>query len=564
MSGSLVDAKTSLVSALEFSGATALEAFDRWVTKQPEKIAVTYGETGESFTYAAWGDLTDRIAANLVGAGVEAGDRVIVLSTSPLVCTMWMFAAWKARAIYTPINPVYRDELLSYSIRDAAPKLLVADVDLLGHVERACAGSMDGITIVSAGGEHSRAAPVERFTVGGLAVPRRPRWHEPANIIYTSGTTGPAKGVVLTHRWIGSYTWSQRLVTSPDDVMNITAPMYHVGGALIGFARAMWAGASVWLWDRFSATAYWERVKASGATIGGLLDVMVPYLMSAEPRSDDRMNTLNKVIMQPLPSNHHEVASRFGFDFVFAGFGQTESGLPISLAIEETPAGEGTPAELYAGYSHHEVIARLTAAGISVARGPDVEKGMMGSPIRFYEAAILDEFDQECEPDVAGQLAIRPRLPGTILTEYFGKPAETAKAFRNAWFHTGDSAKRNADGTYTFVDRISNRIRVRGENVSSFHVEDMITRCPGVDVVAVVGVPSQLGSEDEIVAFVVPAAGAEKADLIDALHRHCAENLPRFMRPSRFVIVTELPVTPTNKIEKYRLRSDLLAGKYGS
>jgi non-ribosomal peptide synthetase component F len=91
MSGSLVDAKASLVSALEFSGA-ALEAFDRWVAKQPEKVAVTYGETGETFTYAAWGDLTDRIAASLAGAGVKPGDRVVVISTSPLVCTMWMFA----------------------------------------------------------------------------------------------------------------------------------------------------------------------------------------------------------------------------------------------------------------------------------------------------------------------------------------------------------------------------------------------------------------------------------------------------------------------------------------
>lgn len=564
MTRSPIDAQTSLVSALEFSGATALEAFDLWVARQPEKVAVTYGETGERFTYAAWSALTDRIAANLAGAGVEPGDRVVVISISPLVCAMWMFAAWKARTVYTPINPVYRNGLLRYSVGDASPRLLVADVDLLDHVKQACAGSIDNVKIVSIGGEHPGATSAEAFTVGDLPVPARPQWHEPASIIYTSGTTGPAKGVVLTHRWIGSYTWSQRLVTSPDDVMAIAVPMYHVGGAFIGFTRAMWAGASVWLWDRFSASAFWDRVKVSGATIGGLLDVMVPYLMSAEPRPDDRMNTLNKMIMQPLPSNHHEVASRFGFDFVFAGFGQTESGLPISVAIEETSAGEGTPAEFYTGYPHQEIVARLTAAGISVARGPDVEKGMMGSPIRFYEAAVLDEFDQECEPETAGELAIRPRLPGTILTEYFGKPAETAKALRNAWFHTGDSAKRNADGTYTFVDRISNRIRVRGENVSSFHVEDMIARCPGVDVAAVVGAPSKVGSEDEIVAFVVPRSGVEKAELTGALQRHCADKLPRFMQPSRFVFVAELPVTPTNKIEKYRLRGDLLAGKYGS
>ena len=107
-------------------------------------------------------------------------------------------------------------------------------------------------------------------------------------------------------------------------------------------------------------------------------------------------------------------------------------------------------------------------------------------------------------PRKPGQLAFRPRLPALFLTEYLGKPEATLAAFRNLWFHTGDAAFRGSDGYFYFVDRLGDRIRVRGENLSSFQVEDLLSQHPDIRLCAVFPIRGADGDEDDIVAFVVP------------------------------------------------------------
>src|SRR5437763_348424 len=152
---------------------------------------------------------------------------------------------------------------------------------------------------------------------------------DPANVIYTSGTTGPSKGVLQPYRWIAQYTWSLRALLTEDDVIYNDLPLYHVGGAIANFGRALWSGCEVALWNRFSPDRFWQRIESRGATAAILLDVMMPWLTKAAPSDADRRNTLNKVHMQPLPLYHADFARRFGIDHVTAGFGQTESGAPL-------------------------------------------------------------------------------------------------------------------------------------------------------------------------------------------------------------------------------------------
>ncbi|WP_228389561.1 class I adenylate-forming enzyme family protein [Cumulibacter manganitolerans] len=549
----------ALTALLEEDGATIIEALDRHVRERPDALAVTYGPTDLRLTYAELGERSDRIAGNLRAQGVQPGDVVSVLATDPFLSTALMFGIWKAQAIYGPINFQYAGQLLAYSLDDAKPVLLVCQDSLVDRV----AAVWESIVVrpqVLISGTAPDGLPMPSADAALLESPaERPSdvdiaFHTPCSLIYTSGTTGPSKGVVHPHRWIGQYTWAMRRRLTPDDVVYNDLPMYHVGGAYANVVAAIWAGGGVTLWDRFSPSEFWSRIAAGSCTSAIILDVMIPWLLANPAGPDDRRNTLNKAHMQPLPVRHHEFARRFGIDSITAGFGQTEAGCPAVVVLEECAPGEGTPDDLFRGRTQAELRADAEAAGLCVLPGQQVtRKAAMGLPVPFFECAVLDEVDQPCPPGVAGHWAVRPRLPYLLYNEYLGKPDKTLEANRNLWFHTGDAAVQDDEGYFYFLDRLGDRIRVRGENVSSVHVEEILSGHPQVDVAAVVAVPSPRSDEDEIVAFI--QADPDTRPTTDSLREYAGANLPKFMRPWAYRFVDELPKTPTNKIEKHKLRA---------
>lgn len=547
-----------LEDLLEPHGASAVERLDHWAAATPDRTCLYYGEDETTVTFGEFGAATDSIAGNLAGLGVAPGARVCVFTTNSKLAALAMFGIWKAGAVYSPINFSYTGRLLTYQINDTAPAAVITDAGLLGELT-AVAGELSGQPAVFAAGTPvGSVRPWADLTVPSNRPAVEISFDTPANVVYTSGTTGPAKGVLQPHRWMAQYTFGLRAVLTSDDVIYSDLPMYHVGGAIANFVRGVWVGCEVALWDRFSPSEFWDRIARRGATTAILLDVMIPWLMKAPRTAADRENTLNKVYMQPLPLQHAEVADRFGFDFVTAGFGQTETGAPLAVLLEETAEGRGTPAALYRGLSHGQLRAAAARAGMPVLAGADItRKGVMGSPSPFMEVTVLDEQDRECEAQVPGQLALRPRLPALVMTEYLGKPEATAAAWRNLWLHTGDAAVRGADGIFYFVDRMGDRIRVRGENLSSFQVEDLINAHPSVQFSAVFAIASTEGDEDDVVACVVPVDGAPLT--AEQIHEYARETMPKFMRPRIVRILEDLPRTPTNKIEKYKLRRRVTA-----
>lgn len=553
----MVHAQLALEELLEYDFATAVAALDHWVGDEPERLAIHNGENDERLTYAEFGRRTDYIAGNLAARGLRAGDSVSVLSTQPLVAALAMYGIWKAGGLYAPVNFQYTGDLLAYQLNDTRPSLLLVDealAETVVAVEHLLQQLPERIVIGPQGG-----GPFEELLRPADRPAFRPASHDPANIIYTSGTTGPSKGVIQSHRWVNGYTWAGRRSLTRDDVVYNDLPMYHVGGAHFNVTRALWSGAAVSLWARFSPTDFWSRIRAGNCTTAVLLDVMTPWLLNAEPRDDDRLNPLNKVHMQPLPVDHHEFAVRFGIDFVTSGFGQSETGASLMLLIDELDERQGTPPELYRGLDRAAIRASFSDSGLAVRPGDSVlPKGIMGHPAPFMEVAVLDELDHEVAAGEIGQLAMRPKLPSLIFTEYLAKPEATVSAWRNLWFHTGDAALREHDGTFCYVDRIGDRIRVRGENISSFHVEELVAKHSTVQLAAVIAVPSDEGDEDDVVAFIEVAVDATFDDA--ALSQHCAETMPKYMRPKAFVQVEEIPRTPTNKIEKYKLRRQWMDG----
>jgi crotonobetaine/carnitine-CoA ligase len=180
--------------------------------------------------------------------------------------------------------------------------------------------------------------------------------------------------------------------------------------------------------------------------------------------------------------------------------------------------------------------------------------GSCGRPdTRFYDVRVVNpETDETVPVGEAGEVVVRPKVPWIVTSGYFGMPERTADAFRNLWFHTGDSLAQDADGWLWFVDRIHDRIRRRGENIASADVELVLTQHDAVAEAAVVAVPSELaGGEDELMACLVLRDPGRPLDDIVAFG---AARLPAFAVPRYFQLLDELPKTPTAKVRKQLLR----------
>lgn len=556
-------------------GDVAIDRFDGWVQTQPDKVFVDYGEDDVRWSFAEFSRRADAVAAGFVAQGAVPGDRVSVMTRNSLVATLVMFACWRMGAIYAPVNFNYKGKLLSYQLNDTAPSVFVVGADCAQAVHEVLAETPIPALIVHrprpsehdfalgdvpAGfGAGRRIAEFADVLAAGGTVPKLARaYSDIANIIYTSGTTGPAKGVLQSFRWMNQYAYVMRNLNANDDVIYCDLPLYHVGGAHFLIARAAWSGNTVGLWDKFSANTFWERIARTGCSTGVLVDVMMPWLMSAEPRANDRENTLNKIHMQPLPMNHHAVAKRFGIDFVTCGFGQTEAGMGCGALIDEWGDAQGTPKELWKGPSKADVRAAMARFGLPVIAGDTpLAKGFMGLPSPLLEGAVLDPQDNQCADGEVGQLAFRPRFPSLILEEYFKKPEATIRTFRNCWFHTGDACYRGKDGLWYFVDRMGGFFRVRGENISSYQVEDLINGHPKVRATAAVPVPADVGDEEDVAVFVELKEGQAMTE--GELRDHARDVMPKYMVPKHVRFVPALPLTPTNKVEKYKLKQQLMA-----
>jgi crotonobetaine/carnitine-CoA ligase len=173
------------------------------------------------------------------------------------------------------------------------------------------------------------------------------------------------------------------------------------------------------------------------------------------------------------------------------------------------------------------------------------------------EVRIVDAHDIEVPDGTAGEIVVRPRHPWVVNDGYDGNPEATVQAWRNGWFHTGDTARRDAEGNFFFVDRNKDVIRRRGENISSIEVERAVKEFAAVGDCAAVAVPSEHGDQ-EVLVVLSPAEGktVDPAELL----RFVLTRLPHFMVPRFIRIMDELPRTPSNKVRKAELRQDGLTG----
>jgi crotonobetaine/carnitine-CoA ligase len=180
------------------------------------------------------------------------------------------------------------------------------------------------------------------------------------------------------------------------------------------------------------------------------------------------------------------------------------------------------------------------------------------APVEIFDAFQDDELDQPVAPGVPGEIVVRPREPYIMFTEYYGNPEATVAAFRNLWFHTGDRAVVDEDGYFTYVDRLKDSIRRRGENISSWEVERVINSMESVQEAAVIGVPSEL-TEEEVLAVVV--AKPDAAVTPEEIVREVNARMPHFAVPRYVRFVADLPRSPAQRVQKFVLRQQGLTAE---
>ena len=499
---------------------------DRTVPKLLARQAERYGDRrlvvigGATLTYAETSAAAAARAGALAAAGIKAGDRVAIMcgNRAELLLTI-LGCAWLG-AIAVPINTASRGAQLEHILGNCGARLLIVERELTGVLaslgrERL---ALEALWLVGEG-------PVQDF--GYLksmpfpppAEPVPPHPVEPGDtfaILYTSGTTGLSKGVCCPQAqyfWWGVYT-SRLLGVREGDVLMTTLPMFHTN-ALGSFFQALLNGATLIVEPRFSASGFIRSLAQQKATVTFVLGAMVPILLAQEPSQADRAHSVRVALAPAVPAHfHRRFTERFGIGLI-DGYGSTETNCIMGAPL------------------------------------PEQRPGTMGRLLPGFAARVVDPHDNELLDGEAGELLLRADEPFAFATGYFGMPDKTVEAWRNLWFHTGDRVVREKDGFYRFIDRMKDAIRRRGENISSYEVEQVLASHPLVQNAAVFPVRSEL-AEDEVMAAVVLRGGAELT--YAALLDYCQPRMPYFAVPRFLEFVEALPLTENGKVTKYRLR----------
>jgi crotonobetaine/carnitine-CoA ligase len=484
-----------------------------------DRMFLTVGVTRRSF--AAMHEAVAGLAGAFADDGIGVGDRVAIMSENRVeVLDAWFACAWLGASL-VPINTASRGAQLEHVLRDSEPRAIAVEPQFLDHLETLgrLPQSVERVWTLDPCDE-TTSCGVQLSPFPGAAAPVAPHPVGPGDtvaILYTSGTTGPSKGVMCPHAQF--YWWAHSTAAlldglSEDDVLYTCLPLFHTN-ALNACMQALVHGAEFVVGPRFSASRFWNRIVESGATVTYLLGAMVSILAKTPAVPAENEHTLRVALAPATPEHLHELfRERFGF-VLRDGFGMTETNAVIGALDGRQPTGT------------------------------------MGYVMPGYQAKIVDEDDEEVPDGAPGELVMRADEPYAFATGYWRMPEVTVEAWRNLWFHSGDRAVREDDGSFRFLDRMKDAIRRRGENISAWEVEQALDSHPDITASAAIPVPSELG-EDEVMAVIVPREGAT-LDPVEVI-RYCEPRLAYFAVPRFLEIADCLPLTPNGKVQKYVLR----------
>lgn len=480
--------------------------FTRLAAATPERMFARIGE--RTLTFGALDQRSAVLAGWLRHNGVHPGDRVALILRNGETALAMMLAIARIGAVWVPVNTQAVGDNLAYVLEHSGPRIVIAEPDLM-QVIAACGADLRSAMTIEAGAlPLGQQSPTSGSAAASVAV------DAPFAIMYTSGTAGRPKGVLVSHRMLRLAGEAAALVSGArdGDVLYLWEPLFHIGGAQM-MVLPLIRSVTLVIAERFSASRFWLDIRASGAThmhfLGGILQI----LLKQAPTPLDRSHGVRIAWGGGCP---REVWQPFEERF----------GVAIRECYGMTECSSFTTANLH---------------------GPI---GSVGKPLPWFDVTLVDNAGKPVASGERGEIVVRERMPGALTRGYFNDPEATAKALRNGAFLTGDLASTDAAGNLYFHGRMTDSVRVGGENVAAAEVEEVARKHPAVEECAMIGVAADVG-EAAMKLFVKPKAGMNllPRELSDWL----APRLARYQRPRYITIVEEFERTPSQRIMKHEL-----------
>jgi fatty-acyl-CoA synthase len=541
-------------------GLTIAQVLARTARQHPERDALVFTKLGLRVGYAEFSDQVNAAARGLLALGIRPGEHVAVWATNVPEWVVLQFATARIGAVLVTINPAYRPFELKYVLRqsDAVALFLVRQFkssDYHAMLAEVC----PDLATTAPGGLRSPEYPKLRHVVGMGSEPPAGggTWSEmlaagtripssrldeiaagltagqPINIQYTSGTTGFPKAAMLSHRnlLLNVYYVGQCLALTERDRICIPVPFYHCFGCVLGtLCAAVYGAAMVVPAEYFNPRDTLAAIESARATV--LYGVPTMFIAQLEdetfPQRD--LSSLRTGIMagSPCPiETMKQVVERMGAREVTIGYGQTEASPIITQTRTDDPL-------------HLRVET-------------------VGRPIPGVEVKIIDPATGATLGDnQQGELCARGHV---VMLGYYHQPEATAAAIdREGWLHTGDLALRQPNGYYRITGRIKDMVIRGGENIYPREIEEFLFSHPAIEQAAVVGVPDRRYGEElcawiKLKGCVDPANAPSEDDVREFCRAHLAHfKVPRYVR-----FVEAFPQTVTGKIQKFRIREQMIA-----
>ncbi|MGH3584943.1 MAG: class I adenylate-forming enzyme family protein [Pseudonocardia sp.] len=530
---------------LELEHTDALTMFRTAVARNPHGDAIRYFDG--RITLRELDELTDAFAVGLLDSGLAPGDRVALYLQNVPQFVIGLVGTWKAGGVAVSINPMNRQRELELLLTDSGARVLVCleglhrDVaaDVVGRTAVQTVVTTSELEYQTRGDERAFGAGAQRIDAPGTLrmadVLARFRGQAPppvsygpddtAFLTYTSGTTGPPKGAMNTHGNVvfNSQTYRELCELGPDDVVLGVAPLFHITGLIGHVGIALLLGVPLVLFHRFEPTLALDTIRSERPTFTvGSITVFIALMNAPDARADD-LASLTKIWSggAPIPpSTVKSFSTTFG-QYVHNIYGLTET----------TSPSHGVPA-------HAQAPVDEASGALSV-----------GVPVYNTVVRIVGDDGEDLPPGEVGEIVTSGPQ---IVSGYWNKPEETARAIPGGALHTGDVGYMDEAGWFYIVDRKKDQINAGGYKVWPREVEDVLYEHEAVREAAVVGVPDAYRGET-VKAFVSlrPGRTADEAELI----AFCKERMAAYKYPRKVEFLEEIPKTVTGKLLRRELRA---------
>ena len=497
---------------------TTLSMLQDHALQSPQRIYATFDN--QTLSIAELYVEVGITAAALSNLGVKPGDRVAVMLDNSLDYVVLFFSLIWLGAIHVPINTRLRHSSLKFLIEHAKPQFIIVEQHYVEHFD-ASSKSVSSAVIV---GHCSKMRSTWELTTGeqlnldpGTIEPVSTKPSDVLFIMYTSGTTGPPKGVLVTDKMLRASAYAATLTADAKagDRFPVWEPLYHIGAAQL-LPMALEIGIELHFIGTFSASQFWEKVRAVEATqihfLGGILQI----LLRQPPSQSDQRHGCRIAWGGGAPvAVNKAFEARFGIQ-VRENYGMTEASSLTSI-------------------------------------NTDGHKGSVGKVAPYFDVRILGPDNAILAHGIHGEIVVRGREQGLITPGYFDNEPATKKAIRNNWLHTGDFGYLDKDNYLYYAGRLKESIRRRGENISAWEIERVVEMLDIVEQAAAIGVKDELGDE-EIKLFVkLSQKSTNNIASPEQILNWCTSQLADFQIPRYLAIVDQFILTGTQRIRKEML-----------